>query len=323
MTSAQRGRITAGTWLVGLGVVFLIRQALGLDWSVAWPLFVILVGVASVVSTALNGVRGVSGLWSFTWPIVWIVVGIALLASTTGRLGQTPLDLIAEWWPILLVVLGVWFLIGAVLPFGGGPIERLTVPLGGVGEAAVRIKFGAGELTAGRAAPGNLVDGSFAGGVVRKDLGSGRVELSQDTTFGMPWLDRRSDWVIGLTGEVPLDLRLDTGAARATSATFASGRWISRLAPVRRAFACPAQPARRRFAPRRVPRRWQSRCPTGSRSGSAAGWRSAAARSTSAGSHGARAGSPRRTTRRRRTAPTSTSRVASGRFVSWRPSEWW
>lgn len=216
MTSAQRGRITAGTWLVGLGVVFLIRQALGLDWSVAWPLFVILVGVASVVSTALNGVRGVSGLWSFTWPIVWIVVGIALLASTTGRLGQPPLDLIAEWWPILLVVLGVWFLIGAVLPFGGGPIERLAVPLGGAGEAAVRIKFGAGELTAGRSAPGNLVDGSFAGGVVRKDLGAGGIELSQDTTFGMPWLDRRSDWVIGLTGEVPLDLRLDTGAARAT-----------------------------------------------------------------------------------------------------------
>ena len=215
MTPARRGSITAGTWLIGLGIVFLVRQALQLDWDQAWPLFVILVGVAGFVTTALNGVRGVSGLWSFTWPVLWIVVGVALLASTTGRLGREPLDLIADWWPIVLVILGAWFLLGSILPFGGGPQERLVVPLDGAPEASVRIRFGAGELTTGRAAPGNLVDGTFAGGVVRKDLGRGRIELSQDTTFGVPWLDRRSDWVVGLTGEVALDLRLDTGAARA------------------------------------------------------------------------------------------------------------
>ena len=215
MTPARRGPVFAGTWLIGIGVVFLIRQALGLRWGEAWPLFLILIGVAGAVSTAVNGVRGVGRLWSFTWPVVWILVGIALLASTTGRLGREPLDLIADWWPIVLVLLGVWFLIGAILPFGGGPVERLAVPLGAAGEAAVRIRFGAGELTTGRAASGNLVDGSFAGGVVRKEGGPGRIELAQDTTYGMPWLDRRSDWVVGLTGEVPLDLRLDTGAARA------------------------------------------------------------------------------------------------------------
>jgi hypothetical protein len=214
VTPAPRGPIIAGTWLIGLGLVFLIRQALGLSWGEAWPLFVVLVGVAGVVSTAVNGVRGVSGIWSFTWPVLWIVVGLVLLASTTGRLGQQPIDLIATWWPILLVALGVWFVLGALLPFGG-PRERLAIPLEGVGEASVRIRFGAGELRTGRAAAGNLVDGTFEGGVVDKKLGPGRIELSQDTSFGVPWLDRRSTWDVGLSGEVPLDLRLETGAARA------------------------------------------------------------------------------------------------------------
>jgi len=215
VSGARRGSIVAGVWLIGLGLVFIARGAMGVSWTEAWPLFVILVGAAGFVTTALNGVRGVAGLWSFTWPVVWVVVGIALLASTTGRLGQAPLDLIAEWWPAVLVAVGVWFILGSLIPIGR-PEEHLSLPLDPAAEADVRIRFGAGELVARRAAPGNLVDGSFTGGVVRRSLGPNRVELSQDTAFGMPWLDHGSDWDVGLTGDVPLDLRLDTGASRAT-----------------------------------------------------------------------------------------------------------
>jgi hypothetical protein len=214
VSSAQRGPLIAGTWLVGLGVVFLIRQALDIPWSEAWPLFVILVGVASGVSVLLRGLRGVPGLWDLTWPVAWIVVGVALLLSTTGRLGRGPVDLVAEYWPWVLVVLGIWFVIGAFLP-GGAPTESLAIGLDGASEANVRIQFGAGELATRRAAPGNLVDGEFIGGVIHRREGAGSVRLEQDTSFGLPWLDHRSSWSVGLTGEVPLDLRLDTGAARA------------------------------------------------------------------------------------------------------------
>lgn len=214
MTSAQRGPLIAGTWLVGLGVVFLVRQALNIPWSEAWPLFLILVGVASAVSVVLRGLRGVPGLWDLTWPVAWIVVGFALLLSTTGRLGTGPIDLVTEYWPWVLVVLGIWFVIGALLP-GAAPTESLAIGLGGATEATVRIQFGAGELTSRRAAPGKLVDGEFIGGVVSRREGTGSVRLEQDTSFGLPWLDHRSTWSVGLTGEVPLDLRLDTGAARA------------------------------------------------------------------------------------------------------------
>ena len=45
--------------------------------------------------------------------------------------------------------------------------------------------------------------------------GPGTLELEQDTRYGLPWLDRRSDWNVGLTAEVPLDLKVDAGASRA------------------------------------------------------------------------------------------------------------
>jgi len=215
MTGARRGPVVAGTWLIGIGLVFIVRQAMSLEWSEAWPLFVILVGVASLVTTALDRPAGVAGLWSFTGPVVWIVVGAALFASTTGRLGQAPLDLVAEWWPVLAVAVGIWLVIGALVPRRAGPEEHLLLALGNRSSGDVRIRFGAGRLSTHRAGTGNLVDGTFAGGVVRRDVGAGAVELRQDTSYGTPWLDHDVDWDVGLTDAIPLDLRVDVGAARA------------------------------------------------------------------------------------------------------------
>lgn len=213
MSRSRRGSITAATWLIGLGVVFLVQSAAGWSWGTAWPLFLILIGVAGIVSALADGIRGAAGLWSLTWPVAWAVVGVLLLASTTGSLGVGPIELFEQAWPWVLVALGVWFLIGALVP-GGGSGETLALPLGGAGSASVRISFGAGELRTHAAAPGMLVDGTFAGGVRHRLVGPGQVELSQDIDMGIPWLDRSSTWDVGLTAEVPLDLRLDTGAYR-------------------------------------------------------------------------------------------------------------
>lgn len=209
----RRGTLTAATWLIGLGVVFLLQSAMDWSWGAAWPLFVVLVGVAGTVSALLDGIRSPNGLWALTWPVAWIVVGAVLLASTTGSLTLGPGELVSEYWPWALVVLGVWFFIGALVP-GGRPVESLAIPLGAVGRAAVRIKFGAGELVTRPAAPGNLVDGTFRGGVTQRALGPGQVELAQDMSAGIPFVERGSSWDVGLTAEVPLDLRLDTGAYR-------------------------------------------------------------------------------------------------------------
>jgi hypothetical protein len=214
MRSDRSGALIAGTWLIGLGIVFLVRQAADLEWREAWPLFVILVGVASVVSTAVRSGLGIAGFWSLTWPIAWIVVGIVLLLATTGSLGPDPGSLVATWWPWALIVLGVWFLIGALVPGGSQLVEQLALPLEGASEANVRIRFGGGTLTSRAAAAGNLVDGDYRGGVRHRLRGPGRVELDHDTSRGLPWLDRRTEWTVGLTTEVPLDLTLETGASR-------------------------------------------------------------------------------------------------------------
>jgi hypothetical protein len=214
VSNARIGSLIGATWLIGLGIVFLAQGATSLPWSQAWPLFVILVGVAMLVSALLRRSWEYGGAWSFTWPVVWIVVGSLLLASTTGTIGTGPGDLIAEYWPWALVVLGVWFVIGAFVP-GGRPVtETLALPLDDASDAWVRIGYGAGNLTVGPAAAGRLVDGTCEGGVIARATGPGRVDLTQDTRSGLPWLDHPSRWTVGITAEVPLDLKVDAGASR-------------------------------------------------------------------------------------------------------------
>jgi hypothetical protein len=214
VNGVNRGALVGGTWLIGLGVVFLVRQAMDLAWTEAWPLFVILVGVATLVTSLFDRRPGRWSFWSLTWPLLWIGVGIVLFLSTTGQLATGPGELIAEYWPWLLIGLGVWFLIGAVIPRGRPSVEALEIPLDDVQRAQVRVRFGAGTLESVVAAPGHLIDGSYRGGVLHREVAPGVLELEQDTAYGMPWLERESAWTVGLTGEIPLDLKLEAGASR-------------------------------------------------------------------------------------------------------------
>ena len=214
MSRPNRGAIVGGTWLIGLGIVFLVRQAMDLSWNEAWPLFVILVGVASLVTSLIDRRPGRWTFWALTWPLIWIGVGAVLLLSTTGQLATGPGEMITEYWPWLLVGLGIWFLIGAFIPRGRPPDEDLAIPLGGVRQASVRVRFGAGTLDSSVAAAGHVVDGRFVGGVIHRGDARNGIDLEQDTSYGMPFLQRESAWTLGLTGEVPLELRVDAGASR-------------------------------------------------------------------------------------------------------------
>lgn len=215
MSPARRGSVIAATWLIGLGLVFLVREVADLGWAEAWPLFVILAAVGSFVSTVVRGrFSGIGALWTFTGSIAWAAIGVVLLLSTTGNLGEGPIEVVVDWWPWLAVGLGAWYLVGSLVSRDAGLTESLSLPLEGVGDAAVRIRFGAGELNVRPAAAGLLADGEYRGGVKHRITGPGRVELEQDTGQGWPWLDRGFTWTVGLTPEVPLELRVDAGASR-------------------------------------------------------------------------------------------------------------
>jgi hypothetical protein len=215
MHPARRGSLIAATWLIGLGIVFLVRELANLSWAQAWPMFVILAGIGAFAGRVVRGGFGVlEAPWALTGPIFWTVVGVVLLLSTTGNLAEGPFELIVSSWPWLAVALGIWFVVGAFVSRGPVVAEALTLPLDGVQEASVKIQFGAGDLTTRAAAPGHLIDGTFLGGVKHRIVGVGRVELEQDTSRGLPWLDHRSSWTVGLPAEVPLDLRVNAGASR-------------------------------------------------------------------------------------------------------------
>jgi hypothetical protein len=204
----------AAAWLIGLGIVFLLQQTLEWSWGEAWPLFVILVGVGSLTSVFAT-VRP-RGRWVVTlaWPVALIVVGALLLASTTGALGTELGDLL-RWWPVALIVLGAWYLMVAFLPQARAATGQLTIPLEGATTASVRLNFGGGEVTVEPGPADQLLVGEFEnGGAVQRRRGPGSIELSPENPVVLPWVDRPLNWRIGVTTGVPLDLEVQSGAAR-------------------------------------------------------------------------------------------------------------
>lgn len=94
--------------------------------------------------------------------------------------------------------------------------ETLAIPLNGISEAEIRIGFGGGDLTIGKAEPQMLLIGTFDGGVIQKSVRAGKIHL-EPRTPGLPlvtWQPLR--WNVGVSAEIPVDLRLDSGANRST-----------------------------------------------------------------------------------------------------------
>lgn len=217
MTGTQRGSLIGGIWLIAIGSVFLVQQAFDLSWARAWPLFLVMAGVGSGAS-ALIGLAGrrIGGLavaWALLWPVLLVTVGTLLFLDFAGVLDVDTLDLLARWWPMVLILIGLLVLAGAVWPRGRGVEDRVSVPLTGAPSGEVVLKFGAGRLDVGRGSPGVLVDGTFEGGVIRRDLGPGRVELEADISQVFPF-GNQLHWQVGLAPDLPLALRFEGGASK-------------------------------------------------------------------------------------------------------------
>lgn len=212
---AHRGAMTGGIWLIGLGLIFLAQQLLDLPWSQAWPLFVILAGVATLAQMSFGFGRsdGPAAWMGWIWPSLLLGLGLVFLGVTTGALGIGFGDVI-RWWPLLLVALGVIFLVGAIWPGQARAQERLSLDSENVTQADVVVRFGAGTLRIGAGRSGKLVEGEFTGGVVAKRSSPQRVELSPDVERGAWWGGERLDWDVRLAPDVDLDLRLEGGASR-------------------------------------------------------------------------------------------------------------
>ncbi len=211
----REGLVVGGLWLIAIGSVFVVQQLTAWPWSEAWPLFLIMAGIATALTAVVTRDYHPMGLWRAWWPLAFTVIGVVLLLSTTGSIDITPAQLLV-WWPVAVIALGLWFLLGAVFAGSAGSSpQQLALPLGGLAAAEVRLRFAGGELRIGEASPGMLVSGTFTGGVrVRDRSRRGRVEL-RPYAESMPfWGGAPLHWDVGISSQIPVDLRLEAGASR-------------------------------------------------------------------------------------------------------------
>ena len=220
MSGSQRGAIVGGIWLIALGGVFLVQQALDLSWGEAWPLFIVMAGVgigaSSVLTLSGRRANGWTIAWLLIWPAIIIVIGLLLFVDLAGLADIDAFELLATWWPLILIGLGLIVLAGALWPRRDTVVDTLAIPLAGAATGEVTLKFSAGELEVIAGTPGTLVDGTFEGGVVPHHLGPGRVELETDIAAVWPWYGQRVHWRVGLAPDTPISLRLEGGASRST-----------------------------------------------------------------------------------------------------------
>lgn len=153
------------------------------------------------------------------WGAVLILLGgLMLLNAADIRLpaGINPMQL---FWPSALILLGGWIMFGYFLR-GNVEKEQLSVDLQGANQASLKLSHGAGRITVGAgAAPGQLLSGSFAGGVKQNARRSGDrldAHIEARPFIFPPFLGgwQGLEWDIDLNRDVPLTLRLETGASQ-------------------------------------------------------------------------------------------------------------
>ena len=153
------------------------------------------------------------------WGAVLILLGGLMFLNTADiRLpgGINPMNL---FWPSVLILLGGWIMFGYFLR-GNVDDEQVSIDLQGASQASLKLSHGAGRLIVGAgASPGQLLTGTFAGGVKQSAHKSGdRLDAHIEARpFVFPpffggW--QGLEWNINLNREIPLALRLETGASQ-------------------------------------------------------------------------------------------------------------
>ena len=156
------------------------------------------------------------------WGAVLVILGIILLVDNLGLLDALGINLWDLIWPLLLILFGVWILWGTFGRQRTLESEQVTIPDEGASQAEIRFNHGAGRLAiAAGASAGNLVKGTFTGGLDHKASRAGdtlKVDLSvpPDRIWFFPfnWGPRYGyEWTVGLSRDVRLTLDLRTGAS--------------------------------------------------------------------------------------------------------------
>ncbi len=156
------------------------------------------------------------------WAILLILAGLLLLAGNLGLFDRLEINVWNLLWPLFLIVLGGWFIFNALAGPGPVTVQDAAIPLEGAARAEIKIGHGAGRLLlSGGAAAGQLVAGSFAGGLDYRAKREGdmlKVKMGVPSRSGFifpwSWSPGALDWTVHLSEDVPLALKFETGASR-------------------------------------------------------------------------------------------------------------
>ena len=153
------------------------------------------------------------------WGAVLILLGGLMFLNNAGIYLPGGINAMQLFWPSVLILLGGWIMFGYFLR-GNVEEEQVAIDLQGASQAALKLSHGAGHLVLGSgAASGQLLNGTFAGGVKQHAHRSGdRLDAHIEARpFVFPpffggW--QGLEWNINLNRDVPLALKLETGASQ-------------------------------------------------------------------------------------------------------------
>ncbi len=245
--SGGSGMAAVGGIVTMVGVVLAVQEAYDLyaTWAYAWALVApggvgLGLTVYGLLARRGDDLRG--GLGALLVGLVIFLVGFLFFEGVIGLSGRRLGNLTEVVVPLAIIGIGVVVLVGAFVPGPwhgprttfrdggeqaraergetagpGAPVpEQLAVPLEGAPDAEVMVTFGAGHLRLGPAAAGMLVDGSYLGGVRVERAGPGRIRLAPPAPpAAWAWDRAPYGWTMGVSAEVPLRLRVESGAADA------------------------------------------------------------------------------------------------------------
>jgi len=249
------GLAATGGIVTAVGAVLAVQEATGTyaSWAYAWAIVApggVGAGLLLYGLLTRRGDIARGGLGSLVTGVVLFLIGFLFFEGVLHLNGNRFANLTDIAVPVVIMGIGAVILAGAIIPgpwrrrswpappwAGGTPWtpggvgtppgiagappadgsspQVLALTLDGAADAEVRIAFGAGKLLVGPAASGQLVDGTFEGGVAATPAGPGRVRLTTPHLASWSWKWDRPPfaWRLGLTAEVPLRLEVETGAS--------------------------------------------------------------------------------------------------------------
>jgi hypothetical protein len=155
---------------------------------------------------------------SLFWGIVLIILAVFLLFNQQGWLKG---DVLGYFWPVVIILLGIWILVSALgRGRAGASGQKLSIPLESAQAARIKLEHGAGRLNLRAGASSTeILNGDFGTEVDYKSrLEADQLEVKLRTSphFWAWYPGENLDWDIRLNGDIPLKLKIDSGASAST-----------------------------------------------------------------------------------------------------------